>query len=77
MTIQYIRELRIKYGIKAHEISEAIGMDRGNYSAWENGLKEYKRKGPDYLMAAADFIANRAADLAVENMRHEFFITGK
>jgi transcriptional regulator with XRE-family HTH domain len=66
MDIQYIRELRIKYGIKAHEVAKAIGMDRGNYSAWENGLKEYKRKAPDYLMAAGKFIANRINDLALD-----------
>jgi transcriptional regulator with XRE-family HTH domain len=60
MDIQYIRELRIKYGIKAHEVAKAIGMDRGNYSAWENGLKEYKRKGPDYIITAVSYLRSRA-----------------
>ena len=60
MGILDIKELRERLGIRACEVARAIGMDKGNYSAWESGRKEYKRKGVDYISSASSYLRSRA-----------------
>lgn len=64
MDIMEVKRLREDLGIKACDVAKAIGMDKGNYSSWEAGKKEYRRKGWSYLATAVSYLRSCATSRA-------------